>query len=110
MTYTAFYFVDVAGASRVHILAWDQDRSRWVLPCGLWPPTAARPSTLWMPLCRTCAERTRQVADDTVSFDAEIEEVRRTLQRLHPDREPTTYRALFAELIRLESLRREAHR
>ena len=110
MTYSAFYFVDVAGASRVHILAFDPDRCRWVLPCGLWPPVAARPSTLWLPLCRTCAERTRQVADYTVSVDAEIEEVRRTLQRLHPDREPTSHRALFAELIRLESLRREAHR
>ena len=110
MTYTAFYFVDVAGASRVHILAWDQDQSRWVLPCGLWPTTAARPSTLSLPLCKTCAQRTRQVADGADNVDAEIEEVRRTLQRFHPDREPTTYRALFAELIRLESLRREAHR
>jgi hypothetical protein len=110
VTFTAFYFVDVAGASRVHILAYDPDQSRWVLPCGLWPPIATRTSTLTLPLCGTCAKRTRQVPDSADLFDAEIEEVKRTLQRLHPDREPTTYRALFAELIRLESLRREAHR
>ena len=107
LTYSAFSFVDVAGASRVHILAYDPDQSRWVLPCGLWPPIATRASTLTLPLCKTCAERTRQVADNA---DTAIEEVRCTLQRLHPDREPTSYRALFAELIRLESLRREAHR
>ena len=110
MTYSAFQFVDVSGGSRVHVVAWRSDLWRWVMPCGLWPVPAARLSALTLPLCGTCDQRTRQVADDTYPLDATIDRLRRTLKGVDPYSHPDRYADLFTELIRLESLRREVRR
>ena len=58
--FTFFFYVD-AGTSRTHILAWNPDPRRWVIPCNMierphrdrvtYAPTK--------PLCLTCIELTQ---------------------------------------------------
>jgi len=60
MSYTALYFVE-SGTETTHIVAWDPDRGRWVVPCGLCSVKASRPALFRFRLCGTCNNRTLQV-------------------------------------------------
>lgn len=58
--FNAFHYVD-AGTARVHIIGYDPDRGRWVMPCNNWPKGTWRPSELTRPFCRTCEKLTALV-------------------------------------------------